>query len=217
MRACLTSDHGVLSQRYSQDWIKTFVELFKARAVATNERGFQEWNTLSGSNDHDFFVELLAQIGFTNEFGTPIIMSLKLRSNHMQPHCDYPLTDNFGSPYKSYLIPLNNFGSSSTVLFNQRSKDIMGQDALDNIVERFPVLPDDENACALSTLEHVSNAVLRRLSVKKVLPWSPNSILFWDSDLLHCSCAYDQKFGASRDAVIIWTVKNQSMQEEKNV
>lgn len=208
MSLLLTTDHGVLNNCYTQDWINSFVELFQSRAVATNERGFNEWNTLVGSHDHDFFSKLLEQVGFTQEFGKPIIMSLKLRRKDMGPHSDYPLTEQFGTPYKSYLIPLNNFESSSTVIFNQTSSDIMGKHALETIVKRLPVLPDNENACALSTLDHVSNDVKSRLSVKKVLPWSRDAIVYWNSNLLHCSCVYNEKFGTSRDAVIIWTVKD---------
>ena len=208
MSLLTTTDHGILTNCYSQDWIKSFVELFQCRAVATDAQGYNEWNTLVGSHDHDFFCKLLEQIGFTKEFGQPMIMSLKLRSKHVGPHTDYPLTKKFGTPYKSYLIPLNNFECSSTVVFNQTSTDMMGKPALSAIVEHFPVLPDDQNACALSVLDHVPYDVKKRLSVKKILPWSRDSILYWHSDLLHSSCAYDEKFGPSRDAVVIWTIKD---------
>lgn len=203
-----TTDHGVLTDCYSQDWLKSFVELFRSQAVATNDRGFDEWNTLVGSHEHDFFSKLLEQIGFTREFGKPIIISLKMRGKHMGPHSDYPLTESFGTPYKSYLMPLNNFEASSTVIFNQHSNNIMGKHALEDIVKHLPVLPDTENACLLPMIDHVNNDVKKRLSVKNVLPWSRDAILHWDSNLLHCSCVYNENFGTSRDAVIIWTVKD---------
>jgi len=203
-----TTDHGILTNCYSQDWIQTFVKMFQSQLMSTNVQGYTEWNTVVGSSHHILFSRLLEKCGFTQEFGKPIIISLKLRVQSLNPHCDYPLTEKFGKPFKSFLIPLNNFESSSTVIFHQTSKDIIGKHAVQSIIERLPVLPANENSCGSCVISHVSNEVKKRLSVKSILPWLQNSILYWNSNLLHCSCAYEEKFGPSRDALVIWTIKD---------
>lgn len=205
----LSQDNGVIEKCLSNTWIDEFVEQFKNHNPKTNSRGFDEWNTLLGSQEHSRFSDMLQQAtGLGSEFGQPIIISLKLRPAHMGPHSDSPLTLDHGRPYKSYLIPLNNFNQSSTVVFNQSSANIMGKNALDDIIAQFPILPDQINACQSPLLTHVPDEVKSRLSIKNNLVWQSNSILFWNSDLLHCSCSYQERFGMSRDAIVIWTVQS---------
>lgn len=199
-------DHGIIENCLDTTWVENFYKKLQIKENLS-ARQFPEWNTQIGSMGHrDLSLMFAEKTKNINGLGIPVHITLKFRSGHIGPHCDFPLVQPFGQPNKTLLIPLNNFERSSTVVFNEQSECIIGASSGQEIIKNFHVLSNTTNCDDFAYLAHVPSEVKKRLSVKKSLPWKKNSILFWNSDLLHCSCAFDPDlFGGSRDALIIWT------------
>mgnify|MGYP003333385198 CR=1 FL=1 len=134
-------------------------------------------------------------------------------------HSDY-YHKRLGEPFMAFLIPLNVNGSkhgmdrASTIVFDQTDTYV---DESDHRSKRsrppaqyldLPVLESNATHLSDSMLSHCDPRVLSRLSVKSIMDWQPNSLLFWDERLMHCSNDYKKNGVLKKQAIVIHSYKS---------
>ena len=159
---------GVIENCIDSEWLLRFADLFKSLAYYEEQvdRNEYSYNTITGSIKHSTVTDILKEyLNNIVNIHDPIIYTLKGRSKVVGIHSDAPLTDPYGKPYYTFLIPLNGYEIFSTFVFNEHSDSIIGTTSSEEIVHsnRFPLI--DNNVGDHCELLHLDNEVRKRISL----------------------------------------------------
>lgn len=158
---------------------------------------------------HWFMYEVFGRI--QKLLGEDLHLQFGMNLNEEDPWCVH--TDSYHTkgfadrePAISMLVPysldhdLNNLKNGYTIVFNERALD--NDDILD--------LPDQENSAMSIYQEHLSHndpLKVKKLTVKDIFQWTPGSLIYWDSLLVHDSNNFLDLGMTSKQALVIHTYR----------
>jgi len=148
-------------------------------------------------------------IGYKLELLTAMF---KMSKGPFGVHCDRYPDDDQDRRYITFLIPysvdehFNDITDAKTIIFNER--DTFSQFPMNPTTEHLPLV-QDEQAGAISIhssdLTHIPVDTANVLTVRQILGWKIGSLLYWESDLLHCSNDFLAKGHASKECLVVFT------------
>lgn len=129
------------------------------------------------------------------------IGKIMVQNDPLPIHTDYVKGDN--QPDLAIVIPLNvNLVNTSTIIFAQQCQNNFYKFKKDN--KKL-----EKNAKELHNIScsHVSTNDLEYVSVLGSYQWIPQSVIYWDRSLLHCSDNFKSNGLEDKIALVLFTTK----------
>jgi hypothetical protein len=202
---------GIIENCIDEEWLSFFLKKYTS-VSPTNKVEYEIARHRPMTQINSGFVELMEM--YKNYFSKIIDVKIPYHSLLVErlkpigPHSDSSAFKNLNDPnltHYTFLIPLSGFGKFKTIVFDQKSSSISGVDGLDDLKREFPILESKINCVDDEDLDFIDKEVKSRLSIKKKLIWSKNSILYWKGDYLHSGTKDSVEKLKPKKSLIVWT------------